>query len=139
MIIAVLLIVFAAACWSLRVSIKRYDTGRYFVFGMLGVIFSSIGLLVWPLNYYCTVGNIQYFNAVKETTEEGRAGEHVLEGVTFRIEIAEWNGWLRRQQYWNDTIWDPFIPDEVDARCGQSRGPRRQRPQHVVVAGGLCL
>ena len=95
-----------------------------------GLLF--IALILWPVTYYSEKANIQAFKSVQQTIETARqqgetyvgpafglpcAGEHGarIESAAFQMKIADVNMWLVKMQYWNETIFDIFIPDEVMA------------------------
>jgi len=115
MIIEFFIAVFAGSCFLLNWSSKKYDRDWALVTAIVALGISSIALIVWPMAYYGDISRIQYFKSVQQTAERGRSGDQHLEGAAFRLEIAERNGWLAKAQYWNDTIFDQFIPDEVDS------------------------
>jgi hypothetical protein len=76
----------------------------------------GIGLLCLPINYYSEVSNIQAFNSVEETVQIARSKGKLteFERAALTQKIVGWNAWLRKAQYWNNTTFDWYIPDEVD-------------------------
>ena len=79
--------------------------------------FSIAALIAWimvaPINHMATHGEIQQFLSVKETVEYARK-LNTIENTALQLQIIEANRWLREEQYWNDTLLDIAIPDEVD-------------------------
>jgi len=37
-----------------------------------------------------------------------------IENAAIQIEIAKWNQWIAGKKYWNDTLFDIWIPDEIE-------------------------
>lgn len=71
-------------------------------------------LLALPISYYKEIGNIQSYYAIKATIETAREQNLThIERAALTQRIAEVNSWLARKQFWNQTIFDPFIPDDV--------------------------
>jgi hypothetical protein len=72
-------------------------------------------LLVWPLNYYGTKEEIAEYHAIKATMQEARRGNtSEIERAALTNKIIETNQWVVNAQYWNKTIFDIYIPDEVE-------------------------
>ena len=80
------------------------------------IIALALFLVFWPVAYYGYVSNIQEYHATKASVEVSRGEEmSELERAALVHKIIEVNRWLARAQYWNQTVFDPFIPDEVMA------------------------
>lgn len=73
-----------------------------------------ITLITVPLNFYSVHGEIQEFNAVKATIETSRKKGLDVENAAFQMKIADNNKWLASLKYWNSTIFDIWIPDDVE-------------------------
>lgn len=91
----------------------KYDipgTVMAMVCGMVLVV----ALIVMPFIYCVEVSDIQMYHATKATVEASR-GQDVayIERAALTQKIIDVNAWLGRVQYWNQTIFDPYIPDEV--------------------------
>ena len=114
MIIILLFLLIPVSAWLLAKSDKYPYRTWQLALGMVLIFPSILGLVSWPLSYYCELSNIQAFHSYRQTTETQRGIMDGLEGAAYRSKVAEWNAWLRKSQYWNDTIFDPYIPDEVD-------------------------
>ena len=93
---------------------SRGDTGiaLMIVSGMLFVIAS----ITIPANYYGTKAEIEQFKSTQATYETARKNINsstIAEVAAIQIDIAKQNRWLVGSQYWNNTIFDKWIPDEV--------------------------
>ena len=83
--------------------------GLMFISGLL--LFISV--IVFPIERYTTFSDIQEFNSVNSTIKTARLNGRALEAAAIQHKIVESNQWLARKQYWNDSIFDIWIPDEV--------------------------
>jgi len=71
--------------------------------------------MLWPLNYYTEKENIQRYHAIKSTMENSRLTENTqFERVQLTQQILEVNTWIESCKYWNSTIFDRAIPDEIE-------------------------
>jgi ATP/ADP translocase len=78
-------------------------------------VFLLIEVIVWPLCYYSTKGEIQQYYSVKQTIEDARDRDiDSIERAALTQKIIEANNWLAGNQYWNTTIFDKAIPDEIE-------------------------
>ena len=84
-----------------------------FLFGAFGGIFLLMFLFLSTLHYISVVGEVQRFISVRETVEYARKTDSI-ENAALQHKIIEANEWLRTKQYWNATLFDIAIPDEVD-------------------------
>lgn len=82
--------------------------------GFLLAILCFVGLIIAPVAYINSVDFVQRFEATRMTVEHARASGDGLEAVAFRASIADWNASLAATQYWNTTLFDAWITDEVD-------------------------
>lgn len=109
-ILGVLLIVI-----SIIIKNKTYNLDLDFALdAFIGAIamFLVLGLISIPLNHACERSNIVQYHSVKATIEQVRNSENI-ERAALALKIAETNEWLARVQYWNETTWGIYIPDEV--------------------------
>ena len=112
MIILIALIGAALVCFYLFVQTK--NDGWSFAAILLS-FFTFIALLFWPINYYSEMANIQRFKETQKTYERIRAKDaKSLESAAIQVDIAAQNRWLTGLKYWNATIFDIFIPDEIE-------------------------
>lgn len=96
------------------------QSGGWFDFdGIGGVVTLIAGILLLiasvtlALNRLDLHTEISQFGMVRETAEQAEALD-VATDVAFRLKVAEVNQWLVEVQYWNHTLMDWWIPDEVD-------------------------
>ena len=80
-----------------------------FISGFLIVIF----LIILPCTYYETLAEIAQYESVKVSIENARKNGNELEKAALTHKIIDTNKWLAGIQYWNETIFDICIPDEV--------------------------
>ena len=75
-----------------------------------------IGMVILGI-YYCRKGEIQQFNAIKQTAQGARLNPNVsrLELAALTTEISKANQWLAEVKYFN-SLWilDDLYPDEVE-------------------------
>ena len=87
---------------------------------ILGVLFLSIVLVVGivglPIQYYSTIGKIAEFKSIQQTLNTARENKTIspFELAALQTKAVEGNMWLAGIQYWNSTILEWYIPDEVD-------------------------
>jgi hypothetical protein len=83
----------------------------------LSFLFSTvtiIALILLPISYYNGKAEIKRYYALKQTIEDSRKKEiSDIERAALTKEIAEYNADLASVKYWNDTIFDIYIPDEL--------------------------
>ena len=80
-------------------------------------IFAAITLLIaiiaLPLNRAEHKSNIQRYHAFEQTIAKARqAGASEAERTAILMQITKWNQELASARYWNDTLFDIWIPDE---------------------------
>lgn len=77
-------------------------------------IFLIIGLTSLTTNSIKVRGDINKFLATEITIEAARKTGIDIENTAIQHKIIESNQWLAKQQYLNSTIFELWIPDEVD-------------------------
>lgn len=112
MILLILSIVFIAV----GIGLLRIDwefTG--ITFAGLGAIALATIAIIWPVNYYGSVAEVDRYHALKETIEQARQGEvSEMERAALTQKMAEYNADLASVKYWNNTkLFDDFIADEL--------------------------
>jgi hypothetical protein len=100
------------------IGIKLGTTYDYEGFGVGIAVLSGVvlfvALLFLPANYFREVSNINDYYAVKSTIEESRKNDiSEIERAALTTKIIETNEWLANVQYWNKTIFDIYVPNEV--------------------------
>jgi hypothetical protein len=82
--------------------------------GIISGITLLVALIVIPINRASHYDEIQQYNAVKMTIEESRKSNiSDIERAAIINKIASWNAKIASLRYWNDTIFDIYIPDEA--------------------------
>ena len=79
----------------------------------------GVALFAWifilTINPFIVKSNMKQYYAVKTTIAEMRKNNESIENAAMQLKIAEVNQWLAEQQYWNTTLLDDAIPDEIDS------------------------
>jgi len=80
------------------------------------VMVSGIGLfaslICLPISYYGIKAEICEFRATQETILANQS-KQILERAAISQKIIEQNQWLAKNKYWNGTLFDIWIPDEI--------------------------
>ncbi|KKM68992.1 hypothetical protein LCGC14_1455410, partial [marine sediment metagenome] len=74
-----------------------------------------VALVTLPIERFECRTKIVEFISVKETVARARVGDAYIESAALQHKIVEANKWLARVQFYNDTIFDIYFTDEVDA------------------------
>ena len=75
----------------------------------------AIIILIWPASYYTTKSEIQEYYSTKQTIEDARTKNiDSIERAALTQKIIDTNNWLATQKFWNKTIFDDVIPDEIE-------------------------
>jgi uncharacterized membrane protein len=55
------------------------------------------------------------FNETSNTIKEARKNKDIseFELAAMQTKVIESNNWLARTKYWNNTIWDYYIPEKI--------------------------
>lgn len=86
--------------------------GQFMAYG--GVACLTIALIIWPLNYSGTEAEVERYHALKQSLENARSAEaSELERAAITQQIVEYNKDLASVKYWNETIFDVFISDDL--------------------------
>ena len=115
LIIGSLIVLLLIGIWLFNVS--RLDSGLD-ILGFACILIGSVGscavlvsLILSPLHIH---GKIAEFEAARTTIAHERAiDSRVLESATGRADVIELNRWIASTQFYNDTIFDLWIPDEI--------------------------
>ena len=70
-------------------------------------------LTLLPINNAVICAEIQKIKAFQETIDFARENGRPLESAALQIKIAQANEQIAGWQYWNGTLFDAWIPDEV--------------------------
>lgn len=95
---------------------KNYDTS---VLGTVivgcSLVFAIIIAITLPLSRMSYKGSIEEYKAIKYTIEESRKKENnEAERVSLSKQIMDTNMFIERSKRYNKTIFDIWIPDEVE-------------------------
>ncbi len=115
MLIFVILCIFLAISIVLKIKYSEFSTLG--TIGILGIILFGMGFLFFsillPTQYYTKLSKIQQYYALEKTLETARQRGNDFENAALQQKIIEMNQWLAGSQYWNEGIWEIFIPDKV--------------------------
>jgi hypothetical protein len=112
-----LILLFLTICLGVSLFMNKRSKNDMFIW-FLAEIISGLALIVFliilPLNRIDHYDQIQKYNAIKMTIEESRK-ENVsdIERAALINKIADVNKDIASTRYWNDTIFDIYIPDEA--------------------------
>lgn len=87
------------------------------ILGLLGIWVIMVGvvaLALLPIAHLVDRNNIQTHISIQQTVDYARDSGDGLEGVAFRMKIADTNARLSKMQYWNTTVLSAYVPDAVD-------------------------
>ena len=80
---------------------------------VIGVVMLTVAIITLGTERLDVHARIRGFRAVATTIAVARESDATWEIAAFQRTIAEKNEWLARKQYWNQTIFDLWIPDAV--------------------------
>jgi hypothetical protein len=113
-ILGVLIILVVICIIGIIFSGLNYKDDFVWIFGL--IIFGTL-LFVWsssiPVGRYKCNSNLKQLQAFEMTLDNMRQKESI-ENAAIQIEIAKWNQWIAGKKYWNDTLFDIWIPDEIE-------------------------
>ena len=78
-----------------------------------GVVLLAL-LVLLPFKHMEVESKIQEVYAVQDTAKNFRNSGETWESASFQREVAEVNKWIASAQYYNDSVFDIWIPDEVE-------------------------
>jgi Zn-dependent membrane protease YugP len=96
--------------------------GRYTNYGDDGIL-SELGIIIigvvlvffilaLPFERCGFNSNLKKLQAFEMTLDNMRKKESI-ENTAIQMEVAKWNQWIAGKKYWNDTLFDIWIPDEI--------------------------
>ena len=114
-VLLILVALIVSGFWLYKRSPRLSDRGDT---GILLMVLPTITLVI----LLCLLGHsriviqseIQEYYAVKKTLEKARQHNKTWEIVVLQMRVAEMNQWRASIIYLNNTIFDSFIPDEVE-------------------------
>ena len=88
------------------------------IMALVGGILFAIALAVLPINYYESKDTLIQYQELQKTVDDARKDNpSELERAAILDKIASANMNIKSMQYWNETSFDIFIPDEVMDAC----------------------
>ena len=111
-------LIFLGVLISLTVIGKKLDSEYYtfagtFVF-ITSLVILCIALIFLPVSRFEERANIETYHSFIETLNNTNINRlEDVEKALMRDKILEINSWLARSKYYNDTILDWYIPDEI--------------------------
>lgn len=110
-----LIIIFVIGLIILKQSDSAF--GWQYMAGTLITIISGIILFVsligLSLNRMETFAKIAEYKSVEVTIQQTRNDNNQLENVALQHKVIDCNKWLASQLYYNGTLFDIWIPDEI--------------------------
>lgn len=114
MLIVIILSILIAGFMYANVFYDNYDME---VLTMIGSVVSGfllfIAIITIPISRMEVKSEIRKFNQTISTIAIARKNAGEIERAALQHDIIEKNNWLQNQRYWNETIWDIYIPDKV--------------------------
>jgi len=103
-----------AGCWY-RAYTQHNDMPFSMLFTMIIGLFLLIALGAVLFHPYSVRGEIAEYHAVENSIANARATDITdIERAALTQKIIEANKWLAKVRYDNNTLWDIYIPDEVN-------------------------
>lgn len=91
-----------------------FDFAKFFA-SLIGGIALFFAIVTFPFIHMSYKAGIESYYAFEQTIEDARSQDiSDYERVTLTKEVAEMNKWVKSSQYYNHTIFDWYIPDEID-------------------------
>ena len=81
---------------------------------MVGLAAFAAGVILLPIRHMKTQAQIEKYEAVRSTLSAIRADGVEIERAAFQLEVVRQNKWRASKQYWNDTAFGLWVPDEVE-------------------------
>jgi hypothetical protein len=114
-LITIIILAIVSTIVSIKLGRMSYDyKGTSLLCGIIaticwvGFFFMLIGL---SLNHGFAKDTIIKYNSLKQTIATQRELGYDLENATITKDIIEMNKNIESDRYWNNTVWDIFIPD----------------------------
>jgi len=84
-----------------------------FLVTFISSVFFLVAILFFPIHIYDVHAQIQAYHATVSTIEAARLNGVDIEDAAMQHKIIEINRDIAKLQYYNETIFDIWIPDEV--------------------------
>lgn len=82
------------------------------VIGVIGVLFCAFSIPVERAFFPAWAAE---GTAIQNTIDEARESGGQIESAGLMLAAVKWNAELASKQHWNSTLFDLWIPDQVDA------------------------
>ena len=109
-VLGALLIFLSVLTSNLRSDIEILTAGGALLCGFI-LFVALIGL---PLIRMEHSAQIEQYKSVQKTVNQARGDGRMLEKATIQNKVVEMNRWRASVQYWNGTVFDLWVPDEVE-------------------------
>ena len=110
------------AMTAIGIVVMVYSDPLDHLFGFLGMLMTCIvggllvsGLIFIPVQRMSVQAGIARFQETRAVAGCMRGNGDTWESAAFQEKVADMNGWMREMQYYNATVFDLWIPDEVDS------------------------
>lgn len=85
----------------------------YCISFLSGILIVGVAI-IWPVNYYSNLANVEVYNSTKNTVELSRSKEiSEVERAALTTKIIEVNEYLAKAKYWNKTFFEDMVPDRL--------------------------
>ena len=111
----ILPLVVCVVAWIIASKCKTFSTIEM-LFQLLAIAAGSlflVSVLACPISQLGVKSKMKAFESVKATLSVARETQ-TLENVALQLEVIKSNKWLASTKYWNTTVFEIFIPDEID-------------------------
>jgi len=93
----------------------HYDEIWGIMLAAVGGMLLFVSLILLPIHRYETRAKIIGFNAVAELVDSSQGKDNTnIRNAAMYLKVAELNAWLAEIKYWNKSIFDIWIPDEIE-------------------------
>lgn len=114
-----LILIILGVLFVSAVLVAKFGSWDYAKWGFGISLFSGlvlfVALLFLPISRMDIRSQIQQFESVRTTANAARERGDDMEGAAFRLKVAEMNQWLAAKKYWRSTIFEIYIPADVDS------------------------
>lgn len=113
-----IIIISLAVIMGLGIWLGKKDTDldflSFIITGLAGFML-FFAIIFIPIEHYSANADIQKYYSLKQTIIEARQrGTEPIERAALTQKIAENNTLFAAYKYWNKTVFNDYIPDEVD-------------------------
>ena len=93
---------------------ENFYSGWWLGIGMTACTLLLIFLFFWGIVYIDNYMTIVEYRAIEQVIEDSKDEEiNDFEKISLRSKVTDINAWLKRCQYWDETIWDRTVPDKI--------------------------